>query len=450
MKKLLCGLGVLLVLVGCSINNKITIDGDILSSSIWDNLNNTTWSYDNGWAGETYVFYSDNNGNKKCINQVHGSGVPIVSRKYIHISLNDDDTIKLGDEIFSFQNNELISENKKLTLSENKPLVFNHMCGPIDMEIVKSDDFDIENIDVDCEEKNNISDDEIVEQYGMDIKIVKFLEGQDQISWINEDDGKSFCSYTILDQEEDVLYFYTLCEEFYIQDKEFICPNYDSQEKCFMTKTLNKSECYDLCEVKNVDSYLAQGGGSAVPVKLTKNDDTYSIWMPRDGSNYKKDLDENFTKEASETLSKIGGGGLRDIIIKRAENHFGIKAKFEDKTELDKNCHSFSDCELPMEYAIKSNCPYTVKCEDNKCFVGCYDFKDYTEFPRLKNYSWNDVNDILNSGNVKEVFQSHNLDIELHLKNGTIVYVQEPEIDAIFDLINSCGEVCKNIIKGTE
>jgi hypothetical protein len=64
--------------------------------------------------------------------------------------------------------------------------------------------------------------------------------------------------------------------------------------------------------------------------------------------------------------------------------------------------------------------------------------------------SWNKAIDILNTGEVKEVFQSHNLNVTLTLKNGTIISTQEPAIDNIFEEIEKCGKPCNNIILSTE
>lgn len=42
------------------------------------------------------------------------------------------------------------------------------------------------------------------------------------------------------------------------------------------------------------------------------------------------------------------------------------------KTEnLHKPCQSDSECELPFSYAIKSNCPYEAKCQNENCEVIC-------------------------------------------------------------------------------
>ena len=36
-------------------------------------------------------------------------------------------------------------------------------------------------------------------------------------------------------------------------------------------------------------------------------------------------------------------------------------------------CDSDSECETPVEYLVRSNCPYTSLCLENKCVVVCQD-----------------------------------------------------------------------------
>ncbi len=105
---------------------------------------------------------------------------------------------------------------------------------------------------------------------------------------------------------------------------------------------------------------------------------------------------------------------------------------------------------LPSEYAMRSMCPHELKCLKNQCVAGCYDFRDYTDFPQYREYPWEEIKEIINSGEVKEVFQSHALDVNIYFKDGSVISTIEPSIDAIFDLIDECGEPCEEILKGTE
>src|SRR2546422_11343923 len=66
------------------------------------------------------------------------------------------------------------------------------------------------------------------------------------------------------------------------------------------------------------------------------------------------------------------------------------------------------------------------------------------------NVSWENAITILNTGQVMRVFQSHQLDVTLTLKNGTVMTTKEPTIDAIFHEIQRCGDPCQNIEEYTE
>ena len=46
-----------------------------------------------------------------------------------------------------------------------------------------------------------------------------------------------------------------------------------------------------------------------------------------------------------------------------------IELNMEDK--VGKACLVNNDCELPIAYAIKSSCPFTVSCIEKKCAVIC-------------------------------------------------------------------------------
>ncbi|MGM5482587.1 MAG: hypothetical protein ACQESF_03940 [Nanobdellota archaeon] len=63
---------------------------------------------------------------------------------------------------------------------------------------------------------------------------------------------------------------------------------------------------------------------------------------------------------------------------------------------------------------------------------------------------WEKTVSILNSGNVKEVFQSHDLSVTLVLENGTKARTTEPEIDEIFHEVDKCEKPCEDIILATE
>src|SRR5680860_34106 len=57
------------------------------------------------------------------------------------------------------------------------------------------------------------------------------------------------------------------------------------------------------------------------------------------------------------------------------------KLEFGDDSEINKSCSVNSDCKLPMSYALRSNCPYEIKCSSSKCTVICpWDEKTITSF----------------------------------------------------------------------
>ena len=64
--------------------------------------------------------------------------------------------------------------------------------------------------------------------------------------------------------------------------------------------------------------------------------------------------------------------------------------------------------------------------------------------------AWSDAIQVLYTGQVTHIFQTHHLDVTLQLKNGTVLTTKEPTIDAIFHEVMTCGEPCRNIEMGTE
>ena len=65
------------------------------NSEIWKQINETTWKKDNNWAGEGYTFFETNDGIKRCVKQVYGSGVNVVTPLYYYKVEIKSDTIQL-------------------------------------------------------------------------------------------------------------------------------------------------------------------------------------------------------------------------------------------------------------------------------------------------------------------------------------------------------------------
>jgi hypothetical protein len=63
---------------------------------------------------------------------------------------------------------------------------------------------------------------------------------------------------------------------------------------------------------------------------------------------------------------------------------------------------------------------------------------------------WSVAIQILHTGQVTHVFQSHHLDVILQLKNGSVLTTKEPTVDAIFHEVTRCGEPCRSVEMATE
>ncbi|MBN1486013.1 MAG: hypothetical protein JW981_00140 [Anaerolineae bacterium] len=70
--------------------------------------------------------------------------------------------------------------------------------------------------------------------------------------------------------------------------------------------------------------------------------------------------------------------------------------------------------------------------------------------PGTEEIAWEKAKTLILTGEVEQVFQTHSLQVTLYLKNGEHLLTQEPEIDAVFDVIEQCGEQCANMVMATE
>ena len=64
--------------------------------------------------------------------------------------------------------------------------------------------------------------------------------------------------------------------------------------------------------------------------------------------------------------------------------------------------------------------------------------------------SWEEARELILAGEVAQVAQLHSLEVTLELKDGRQVVTVEPEIDAVFDVVDECGEACEDIVLVTE
>jgi hypothetical protein len=63
---------------------------------------------------------------------------------------------------------------------------------------------------------------------------------------------------------------------------------------------------------------------------------------------------------------------------------------------------------------------------------------------------WATAIEILHTGQVTEVMQSHNLEVTLTLEDGSQIKTIEPAIDDVFREVELCGRVCREIVLITE
>ena len=70
---------------------------------------------------------------------------------------------------------------------------------------------------------------------------------------------------------------------------------------------------------------------------------------------------------------------------------------------------------------------------------GDADDGDPTPTPYPSEIGWQDVPDLLSSGEVETVFQTHALAVTFHMRDDSEIATTEPEIDDIFRLVDECG-----------
>lgn len=100
-------------------------------NNLWQILDNSTWYYDNNWAGESLVFYTTITGRKQAVWQVHGSGVCVALSTVFDVKIEDNKIIlsvlPIIDNspevdwgityIYNHDNNELLSIDNKIRLT---------------------------------------------------------------------------------------------------------------------------------------------------------------------------------------------------------------------------------------------------------------------------------------------------------------------------------------------
>lgn len=120
------------------------------TNNLWKQLNNITWNLDDHWAGQGYVFYENDNGEKKCIHQLYGSGLAAVGSDYQDFELIGTSTISIHGELFTYSGGkELVSASTTLVLAEYPTVaarIYNR-TKLVDMKLVSAKNFDIKSLD---------------------------------------------------------------------------------------------------------------------------------------------------------------------------------------------------------------------------------------------------------------------------------------------------------------
>jgi hypothetical protein len=78
------------------------------------------------------------------------------------------------------------------------------------------------------------------------------------------------------------------------------------------------------------------------------------------------------------------------------------------------------------------------------------DSRGASETPSSQEISWEAAVEHINAGRVTQIFQTHSLQVTLYLEDGRQLVTMEPGIDAVFGVVERCGELCEGIMLATE
>jgi len=204
---------------------------------------------------------------------------------------------------------------------------------------------------------------------------------------LESNENKNF--QPILAQEDKAEIF---VDSSYINPREAI-KNYLLSQKDFVWKTekysknfctfnpfnpINEKEIYIWARCSEFgfkDGSLLELSGVSVPVKLASLEgNKFSHQIPRDGVLYSADLKQIFPKDIRDKMISE-----KDIILVNANSNLLEQAKryfeVDDFSQIPnsfiQHCELNSDCITPFNYMIRSDCPYSSKCINNKCEVVC-------------------------------------------------------------------------------
>lgn len=92
------------------------------------------------------------------------------------------------------------------------------------------------------------------------------------------------------------------------------------------------------------------------------------------------------------------------------------------------------------EYPVPDNPPPVVDPSES-LYPG---FQDGDEI------NWIQATAMIVNGEVVQVVQTHDLKVSLTLRDGRTLVTYEPEIDAVLQVIEGCGDLCSEIVVATE
>lgn len=193
--------------------------------------------------------------------------------------------------------------------------------------------------------------------------IEEYLLSQKQFSWETELWSSRSCVFEVLDKDKELfpLSIWSYCIEYKIENTQYI--------------ELSWSSGPVLINYPNELSYFRL--------------ENFSHKSPRDWNLYWNDIKELFSEEAEKQIySKTFIDDLKEKVEKDVTSWLFMNVRnvseinslliskdklgsFEISKVLEQSCELERQCMLPMDYAIRSNCPYTMKCIENKCSVIC-------------------------------------------------------------------------------
>jgi len=139
--------------------------------------------------------------------------------------------------------------------------------------------------------------------------------------------------------------------------------------------------------------------------------------------------------------------------------------KYAECQEFDGNGHCMKAGELKaFELTLpqisdgfhRLTVPVCVGCESEDTFRETKRFysNEFTikkkELGTCSPVSYEETLNFLKAGKIATIFQFHNLGLSVNLKDGRCFSTEQPKIDDILQQIEECGELCKDILFGTE